>query len=116
MTTDEAIKIFAEIDACLPLMRAKLRATHLGKSVDWTATFFSGELESNGRAFVALRHEASNKMLLASVKLDDHAWLLSCPRGEEVQVQGRIAKISALTIDLKTVRLTRVALQLTGEA
>lgn len=109
ITTDEARKIFSEIEACPPLMRAKARTAHIGKEIDWTAMFFTGEIEDGGYAFVALRHEASGKMLLTYVSLADHPWLESTQRGEAVQVRGRIAKIGALSIDLDAVSLAQVA-------
>lgn len=108
MTTDEAVKIFSEIEAYPPLMRAKARAAHVGKEVDWTATFFSGEMEDEERAFVAFRHEASDKMLFARVSLADYPWLQSARRGEAVRLQGRISKIGPLTIDLEAVNLTQI--------
>jgi hypothetical protein len=115
MTTDEAVKVFSEIEAGPPLMRTKRWRALIGKAVDWTATFFSGEPEREKRAFIALRHEASDKMLFASVKLADYPWLLSCQRGEELRVQGRISKIEPLTIHLETVHLTQAAAQVAQE-
>ncbi len=109
MTTDEAIKIFSEIEACPPLLRAKARAAHLGKEVDWIATFFSGEMEDAAHAFVALRHDAIDKMIFARVNLADHPWLQSAQRGEVVRLRGRISKIGPLTVALDAVSLTQTA-------
>lgn len=109
MTTDDAVKIFSEIETYPPLMRAQARAAHVGKDVDWTATFFSGDMEDEQRVFVALRHEASDKMLFAYVRLADHPWLQSTPRGETLRVRGRMANIGPLSIDLESVSLAQVA-------
>ena len=109
MTTDEAVRIFSEIEACPPLMRAKARAAHVGKEVDWIASFFSGEIENKKRAFVAFRHEASDKMIFTRVSLADYPWLESARRGEPVRLQGRISGIGPLTIDLEAVSLSPVA-------
>lgn len=109
MTTDEAVRIFSEIEACPPLMRAKARAAHIGKEVDWTASFFSGEMGDEERAFVAFRHEASDRMLFAHVTLAGHPWLQSTKRGELVRLRGRISDIGPLTIDLEAVSLAPVA-------
>ena len=109
MTTDEAIKIFSEIEACPPLMRGKASAAHVGKEVDWIAIFFSGEMESKERAFVAFRHEPSKRMIFAHVKIADYPWLQTAQRGEPVQLRGRIAGIDPLRIKLDAVSLTRVA-------
>ena len=109
MTTQEAVKIFSKIEAYPPLMRSKARAAYIGKKVDWTATFFSGEMENKKRVFLAFKHEASDKMIFTRVKLADYPWLKTAQRGETVQLRGRIEKIDALTIDLESVSLTRVA-------
>ena len=109
MTTDEAVRIFSEIEACPPLMRAKARAAHVGKEVDWTASFFSGEMEDEVCAFVAFRHEVSDKMIFARISLADNPWLESAKRGEPVRLQGRISSIGPLTIDLEAVSLSPVA-------
>lgn len=109
MTTDETLKIFSEIESSPPLMRGKARAALVGKEVDWTAEFFSGELEGAKRAFIAFRHAASDKMLFASVDLDDYPWLLSCQRGETVRVQGQISKVEPLSIALKAVSLAQIS-------
>ena len=108
MTTDEAVKIFSEIEACPPLMRSKARAVHIGKEVDWTATFFSGEMENEKRAFLAFRHEVSDKMIFVRASLADYPWLQSAQRGEPVRLRGRISKIGPLTIDLEGVSLTQI--------
>src|SRR3989338_3076418 len=107
MTTDEARRIFSEIEACPPLMRAQARAAHIGKEVDWTASFFSGEIENKEQTFVAFRHDASDKMLFARVKLADYPWLRSTKRGEVVRLRGRICDIGPLTIDLEAVSLAQ---------
>lgn len=109
MTTDDAVKIFSEIEACPPLMRSKARAAHIGKEVDWTATFFSGEMESKKRAFLAFRHEASDKMIFTRASLADYPWLQSAQRGEPVRLRGRISKLGPLTIDLKVMSLAQIA-------
>ena len=109
MMTDEAAKIFSEIEAGPPLMRAKARAVYIGNEIDWTAAFFSGEMEDEERAFLALRHEASDKMIFAHVSLLDYPWLQSTRRGEAVRLRGRIAEIGPLTIDLEVVSLSQVA-------
>lgn len=109
MTTEEAVKIFSEIETYPPLMRAQARTTHVGKDVDWRATFFSGDMEDGQRVFVALRHEASDKMLFAHVRLADYPWLQSTPRGETLRVRGRIANIGPLSIDLEAVILSQRA-------
>ena len=108
MTTDEGMRIFSEIKAHPPLMRTQARAVHIGKEVDWTATFFSGEMEDQERAFVALRHEASDKMLFALVDLISHPWLQSTQRGETLRLRGRISSIGPLTIELEAVSLAQV--------
>ena len=108
MTTNEAVKIFSEIEACPPLMRSKARAAHIGKEVDWTTTFFSGEMENEKRAFLAFRHEASDKMIFTRASLADYPWLQSSQRGEPVRLRGRISKIGPLTIDLEGVSLTQI--------
>jgi len=107
MTTDEAVKIFSEIETYPPLMRASARAAHVGKEVDWRAAFFSGDMGDGQRVFVALRHEASDKVLFAHVRLADHPWLQSTPRGETLRVQGRLADIGPLSIDLEAVTLAQ---------
>ena len=109
MMTDEAAKIFSEIEAGPPLMRAKARAAYIGKEVEWTAMFFSGEPENDERAFLAFRHEPSHKMIFARVALADYSWLQSTRRGELVRLHGRIADIGPLTIDLEGVSLIQVA-------
>ncbi len=109
ITTDDAVRIFSEIEARPPLMRAKARATHIGKEVDWTATFFSGEPEDEQRVFLAFRHEASDKMIFTRVVMADYPWLQSMQRGALVRLHGRISDIGPLTIDLKAASLSPVA-------
>ncbi len=109
MTTDEAVKVFSEIEACPPLMRSQARAAHIGKEVDWTATFFSGEMENKKRAFLAFRHEASDKMIFTRASLADYPWLQSAQHGEPVRLRGRISKLGPLSIDLEAAILTQIA-------
>ncbi len=109
MMTDEAAKIFSEIETGPPLMRARARAAYLGKEIDWTAAFFSGDPEDEQRAFLAFRHEPSQKMIFVRVALADYPWLQSAQRGERVRLHGRISDVGSLTIDLEAVRLVQVA-------
>lgn len=104
-----ASEMFAKINAQPPLMRAKAWATYLGKEIDWTTTFFSGEIESGERVFLAFRHEASDKMIFVRVTLTDYPWLMSTRRGELVRLRGRIEDINPLTIDLEATSLEQVA-------
>lgn len=108
MTTDEAAKIFSEIETLPPLIRSKARATYVGREVDWTAIFFSGEMENKKRAFLAFRHEASDKMIFTHANLTDYPWLQSMQRGELVQLRGWISKIGPVSIDLETLSLAQV--------
>jgi hypothetical protein len=55
-------------------------------------------------------------MLLATVSLEKHPWLLTCPRGEVVRVQGQISGVDPLSIDLKEVRLTQVSCPVAGSS
>ena len=109
MTTEEAVKIFSEIEAYPPLMRSKARAAHIGTEVEWTATFFSGEIENEKCAFLAFRHEASRKMIFVRASLADHPWLQSAQRGDPVRLRGRISEVGPLTINLEAVSLTQIA-------
>ena len=105
----EASEIFAKINAQPPLMRAKAWATYLGKEIDWITTFFSGEIESEERVFLAFRHEASDKMIFVRVTLTDYPWLTATRRGELVRLRGRIKDISPLAINLEATSLEQVA-------
>lgn len=109
ISTDEAAKIFSEIRTLSPLMRSKASAKYIGREVDWTAEFFSGEMETKKRAFLAFRHEASDKMIFTHANLADYPWLQSMQRGELVQLRGRISKVGPVSIDLETLSLTPVA-------
>ena len=109
MTTDEAAKIFSEIETLPPLMRSKATATYVGREVDWTAEFFSGEMETKKRAFLAFRHEASDKMIFTHANLADYPWLQSMQRGELVQLRGRLSKIGPVTIEFEASNLSPVA-------
>ena len=109
MMTDGAAKIFSEIESGPQLMRAKARSAYIGQEIDWTAEFFSGEPEDEQRAFLALRHEPSEKMIFVHINLADYPWLQSARRGEVIRLRGRISKVEALTIGLDAVSLTQVA-------
>ncbi len=108
MITNDAAKIFSEIETGPPLMRAKARVVYIGEEIDWTAAFFSGEPEDEQRVFLAFRHEPSDKMIFTYVALADYPWLQSMQRGELVRLRGRIVDVGSLTIDLEVASLSEV--------
>ncbi len=109
MTTEEATRIFSEIEACPPLMRDKVKAAYLSREVDWILTLADGHEERPGWARLMFRRQRSDLSFVAArVPLSDCPWLRYVHSGETVRLRGRIADVNARSIELEGASVSQV--------
>ncbi len=102
--------IFAEIEACPPLMRTQTKAVYIGREVDWTLTFADGYEDRPGYARVMFHYQPHEvKFIAMGVPLADYPWLRPTHPGEVIRVRGRIADIGTLSIELQEASLMQLA-------
>ena len=101
--------IFAEVDACPPLMRKEAKSRFIGQEVDWTLVFTDGWQESSGLARLAFRQQRNMvQFVAATVPLTDCPWLKHMHAGEIMRVRGRISELSRLAIMLEGASVSQV--------
>ena len=99
--TLEPSQIFAEVNACPPLMREQTKAKYLGQEVIWNGLFADGYEDQLGQARISLYFDQNDvRIIVASIVLLDYPWLKSMPAGSPLNIRGRISKIGALSIEL----------------
>lgn len=105
----EPSEIFAEIDACPPLMRERKKVVYLGKDVDWVLNLVNGWEERSGQARLALKEQRSIvQYVAATVPLSDCPWLRHVHAGELLRVRGRIADVGTMSIELEGASVSHV--------
>ncbi len=101
--------IFAEIEACPPLMRDDAKTKFIGREVDWTLVFANGWQESADLARLTFRQERGVvEFVAASVPLTECPWLKHMHAGEIMRVRGHIAELTRMTIELKGASVSQV--------
>ena len=95
-------EIFAEVEACPPLMREQAKAAYIGKEVAWPAIFANGYEQSLGQVRLMFQPDPTQvKFIGTTVCLLDYPWLKSTRAGETIHARGRIKNIDALRIELE---------------
>jgi len=101
--------IFSEIATHPPLKREEVRASYLGREVDWALVYIDGWEQSRGRARLAFKQERSIvQCIFATVPLADCPWLKHMHAGEVMRVRGCIAELDGLTMTLKGARVSHL--------
>jgi hypothetical protein len=105
--THEPFAIFSAIDACPPLMREQAKTAYFGSAVDWILTYADGHQDASGNVRLAFHYAPHDvRMVVTTVAFSDYLWLQQSRAGEAIRVQGRISKISSLTIELEAASLS----------
>lgn len=109
MTSEEATRIFSEIEACPPLMRDEAKAAYLSREVDWILTLVDGREDQPGWARLMFRRQRNDLPYVAArVPLSDCPWLRYVHSGETVRLRGRIADVNARSIELESASVSQV--------
>ena len=105
----EPSQIFAEIDACPPLMREQASQRYIGSEVDWPVTLADAREQKPGQAHVVFWPEPSgNRLIVGDVPLSGYPQLRSMRAGDPARARGRIRKVDTLSIELEIKELVLV--------